>query len=162
MIMAVLGGRVGSVVTMFIAMIVPLHHRMIVVVFFHLLIVMIFRVILSAEAQWHHGCQGEGGNGENYRFPGFMTHGHCPFIAESGQLWATAPNAQVPCVGHSMSERTYADSPPDRRLPARCAAASRVSRVESKRLRAAASISGRARSGRPASKGGAGAYSIAS
>ena len=80
--MAVLSGRVGSVV----AVVVTLHHRMIVVMFFHPLIVMVFRVILSTQGQRHHGSQREGRNGENYRFPSFMTHGHCPFIAESGQL----------------------------------------------------------------------------
>jgi hypothetical protein len=83
MIMAVLSGRVGSVV----AVLVTLHHRMVVVMFFRPLVMMVLGVILSAQGQRHHGSQREGRDGENYRFPGsIMTHGHCPFIAESGQL----------------------------------------------------------------------------
>jgi hypothetical protein len=91
MIMAVLSGRVGTVVAVlvavFVTMIVPLHHGMIVVMFFRPLIVMIFRVVLSTESQGDHGSQRAGRNGENNRFPSLMTHGYWSFYrAESAQL----------------------------------------------------------------------------
>ena len=76
MIMAVLRDGIRAIVMVIVA----LHHRMVVVMLFHFLIVVVLRVILRAESQWNHRGQRKRRYTENDRFPGLMTHGHCPFV----------------------------------------------------------------------------------
>jgi hypothetical protein len=111
--MAVLSGRVGSIVTVFVTIfvtvIVALHHRMIVVMFFRPLVVMVFRVILGTEGQRNHGSQRKGRNGENYRFPTLMMHGIVLLSCGKRQSMSAGMDGTTPGTGHSMSAGTYAN-----------------------------------------------------